>query len=168
MGYHPTPFIRGRMTRNGSSLPRVARDLILWLLLAGVYALAGKLGLLLAFVNASATPVWPPSGIALAAMLILGPRAWPGVFLGAFAVNGTTSGSAVTSLAIAIGNTLEALCGAYLVNRFAEGRAALGRGKSLAIFVVVAGLVSTAISATIGVTSLSLARFALWPHYGHI
>jgi PAS domain S-box-containing protein len=139
-----------------------------WLLLAAAYAVAGKFGLTLAFVHASATAVWLPTGIALAAALILGPRAWPGIFLGAFFVHEFTAGSWLTSLAIAAGNTLQALAGAYLVNRFAGGRAALGRGKGLTLFVLYAALVSTAISATAGVTSLCAAGFAPWSGYGHI
>src|SRR5437899_3282080 len=71
--------------------------------LATAYFLAGKLGLMLAFVHKSATTVWPPTGIALAAMLLLGYRVWPGIFLGAFLVNVTTAGSAATSLGIAMG-----------------------------------------------------------------
>src|SRR5436309_1139641 len=122
------------MTHNG---PMIRRHLVRWLLLAGVYALAGKLGLTLAFVHASATAVWPPTGIALAAVLIWGPRVWPAIFLGAVFVNEATAGSLWTSLAIAAGNTCEALIGAYLVNRFAGGRSALNRGKGLALFVLV-------------------------------
>jgi PAS domain S-box-containing protein len=143
------------------------RDAIIWLALATVYALAGKFGLALAFVNPSATAVWPPTGIALAAILILGPRAWLGIFAGAFLVNETTAGSLATSLAIATGNTLEAVLGAYLVNRFAGGQSALTRGKSLALFVLFAAGVTT-VSATVGVTSLSLAGFGGWPDYGRI
>jgi len=143
------------------------RDAIIWLALATVYALAGKFGLALAFVNPSATAVWPPTGIALAAILILGPRAWLGIFAGAFLVNETTAGSLATSLAIATGNTLEAVLGAYLVNRFAGGQSALTRGRSLALFVLFAAGVTT-VSATVGVTSLSLAGFGGWPDYGRI
>jgi len=62
------------------------------LILAGVYVVAGKFGLSLAFVNASATAVWPPTGIALAATLLLGYRVWPAILLGAFLVNATTAG----------------------------------------------------------------------------
>src|SRR5713226_477884 len=90
--------------------------------LAAVYLVAAKLGLMLAFVHASATAVWPPTGIALAAFLLLGPRVWPAIFLGAFLVNITTEGSAWTSLGIATGNTLEGFVGAFLVARFANGR----------------------------------------------
>ena len=91
-------------------------------LVALLYFAAAKIGLSLAFVNPSATAVWPPTGIALAALLLLGYRIWPGILLGAFLANVSTSGSIPTSFAIAIGNTLEGLAGAYLVNRFANGR----------------------------------------------
>src|SRR5215510_4985464 len=55
--------------------------------LAVIYLIAGKLGLMLASLHASASPVWPPAGIALAALLLLGYRAWPAIFIGAFLVN---------------------------------------------------------------------------------
>jgi integral membrane sensor domain MASE1 len=97
---------------------RSLRKLALLVLLAVIYLIAGKLGLRLAFVNPSATAVWPPAGIALAALLVLGYQVWPGVFFGAFLVNITTAGSVATSVGIAMGNTLEALAGCYLVNRF--------------------------------------------------
>jgi PAS domain S-box-containing protein len=124
--------------------------------------------LALAFVNASATAVWAPTGIALAAVLIFGPRIWPGILVGAFVVNATTAGSITTSLAIAIGNTSEALIGAALVNRFAGGHAAFTRGREFFLFVVLAGLLSTTVSATIGVTTLALSGLASWAGYGSI
>src|SRR2546428_3296441 len=89
--------------------------------LFGLYVVAGKLGLSLASVHVSVSPVWPPTGIALAALLTLGYRAWPAIFAGAFVVNVTTAGLPSTALGIAAGNTLEALLGTYLVNRFAGG-----------------------------------------------
>ena len=78
-----------------------------------VYFVAGKLGLRLAFLQPSATPVWPPTGIALAALLLRGYRLWPAVLLAAFLVNLTTAGSIATCVGIAVGNTAEALAGAY-------------------------------------------------------
>jgi len=80
--------------------------------LATIYFIVAKLGLKLAFFHVSATPVWPPTGITLAAFLVLGLRVWPGVLAGAFLVNMTTAGSAFTSLGIATGNTLEGVVGA--------------------------------------------------------
>src|SRR5262245_44220384 len=108
-----------------------------WLTLTAltlVYLLAGKLGLHFASVNASATPVWPPTGIALAALLLGGHRLWPAIFVGAFAVNVTTAGSIATSVGIAAGNTLEALVGAWLVQRFAHGAHAFERARSIFTF----------------------------------
>src|SRR5437016_12293600 len=86
-----------------------------------VYFIAGKLGLSLAFLYASASPVWPPAGIALAALLLLGYRVWPAIFVGAFLVNLTTAGNVWTSLGIATGNTLEAAIGTWRILRFAGG-----------------------------------------------
>jgi PAS domain S-box-containing protein len=144
------------------------RQFAAFTLLFAVYVFAGKLGLSLAFLHASATPVWPPTGIALAAFLILGHRAWPAVFLGAFTVNVTTAGSWLTSLGIAIGNTLEGMLGAYLVNGLAGGRHAFDRAQDVFKFAALAGMVSTTVSATIGVTVLSVAGYASWAEYGPI
>lgn len=138
------------------------------LVLLGVYVVAGKLGLRLAFVHASATPVWPPTGIAFAAFLLLGDRVWPAILLGAFLVNLTTAGSVATSVGIAVGNTLEGLAGASLVNRFANGRRVFERAQDIFKFVALAGLLSTAVSATVGVTTLSLGGYASWNRYGAI
>ena len=145
-----------------------ARRIALATAVGFIYFLAGKLGLDFAFLHASATPVWPPAGIALAAFLILGLRIWPIIFVGAFLINISTAGSVATSLAIALGNTLEGLLGAELVNRFAGGRNVLDRVRSIFFFVVLAGFLSTAVSATIGVTSLALGGFARWSDYGSI
>ncbi len=136
--------------------------------LAAIYFVCGKLGLMLAFVNVSASAVWPPSGLALAAALVLGYRVWPAVFLGAFLVNITTAGSLATSVGIATGNTLEALIGAYLVNRFANGRHAFNRAQDVFRLAFLAGMLSTGVSATFGVTSLSLGGFSSWSEYGRV
>src|SRR6202040_743444 len=77
---------------------RFLKDLAALAVLAAVYFLAGKLGLKLAFVNASVTAVWPCTGIALAAFLVLGYRVWPAILTGAFLVNLTTAGSVATSI----------------------------------------------------------------------
>src|SRR5881398_578588 len=136
-------------------------------ILAIIYFVAGKLGLMLASLHASASPVWPPAGIALAALLLLGYRAWPAIFIGAFLVNVTTAGSVATSFAIATGNTLEALAGAWLVNRFAGGTNVFDRPQGVFKFALAAGI-STIISPAFGVTSLGVAGFADWANYGAI
>ncbi len=133
---------------------RLLLKLALIVFLTVLYFFAGKLGLSLAFVNPSATAVWPPAGIALAAFLILGEYAWPAILLGAFLVNISTSGSPQASFAIAIGNTLEGLIGAYLVNRFAHGLQAFAQVQGVLKYGLLAGIAATALSATVGVTSL--------------
>jgi len=132
-----------------------------------IYFVVGKFGLMLASLHASASPVWPSTGIALAAILVLGYRVWPGIFIGAFLVNVTTAGDVATSLAIATGNTLEALAGAWLVIRFARGKNFCDRPQDVFKFALVAAT-STIISPLFGVTSLAFAGFADWTHYGAI
>ncbi len=135
--------------------------------LAVVYFVGAKLGLGLAYLNASATAVWPPTGIALAAFLILGVRVWPAVFCAAFVANLTTAGSIATSLGIACGNTLEGVLGAYLVTRFAHGRYACDRAADL-FKLVVCALLATTVSATVGATSLAAGGFAQRSDLGSI
>ena len=147
---------------------RLLRNAAVLVGLAAIYFVAGKLGLRLASVNTSATAVWAPTGIALAAFLILGYRVWPAVLVSAFLVNLTTAGSLVTSISIGAGNTLEGIVGAYLVNRFANGRNALQRAPDVFKFAALTAIVSTMVSATCGVTSLALAGFADWARYGSI
>ena len=137
------------------------------LALFGVYFITAKLSLLLAFVHASATAVWPPTGIALAAMLLYGSRLWPAIFVGAFVVNMTTAGSVGSSLGIAVGNTLEALLGVWLVRRWAHGRDAFAHAPSIFAFASLAGLAAL-VSATLGVGSLALGGHASWERVGEI
>ncbi|HEV2440819.1 MAG TPA: MASE1 domain-containing protein [bacterium] len=158
-----------RQTLDGARVERrVLGRAIEAALIAGVYFLAAKTGLRLASLHPSATPVWPPTGIAIAALLLRGAGAWPGIFLGAFAANLTTAGTVWTSLGVATGNTLEAVVAAHLVNRYAGGRRAFARLEDIVRFAIAAGLLSTAISATVGLTSLALGGFAPWRMYAPI
>jgi len=140
-------------------------------LLAGltlIYVAAGKLALRVAFLDPSASAVWPPTGIALAALLLFGRSLWPAIFVGAFLVNLTTAGNVATSLGIAAGNALEAIAGAWLVERYAGGRRAFHRLPDFLKFAVLSGLVATAISPAIGITSLCLGGFTRWSEYGPV
>src|SRR3989441_57487 len=98
----------------------------------------------------------------------MGTRVWPGVFLGAFLANLTTAGTPATSLGIAAGNTLEALLGAYLVNKFAGGRDAFDQAQNIFRFVLLAAMISTTVSATMGVSTLSLSGFVRPGDYGPV
>lgn len=148
--------------------PRLARHALLLLSVGVAYFIAGKLGLRLAAVHPSVTAVWPPSGISLAILLMLGRRAWPGIFLGALLVNLTTAGSLPVCLGIAAGNTFEALLGSYLLTKFAGGEKAFGSAKGVLSFVLLAAMISTTVSATLGAASLSLGGFARWSNFGPI
>jgi PAS domain S-box-containing protein len=147
---------------------RAISDLAKILALALIYFVSGKLGLRLAFLNQSASPVWPPTGIALAAVLLLGYRVWPGIWLGAFFVNITTAGSLLTTACIAGGNTVEIVLGAWLVRRFANGLHVFERAGDILRFVILAAILSTMTSATVGVTSLALGGFVPWSTYSAV
>jgi integral membrane sensor domain MASE1 len=147
---------------------RSLRDAFVLAALGAGYFVAGKLGLKLASVHACTTAVWPCTGIALAAFLTLGYRVWPAILTGAFLVNLTTAGSIATSIGIALGNTLEGVVGCYLVSRFASGQHAFERAQDIFKFAFLAGIVSTTVSATVGVSTLVLGGFADWEKYGAI
>ncbi|MDE2237987.1 MAG: MASE1 domain-containing protein, partial [Elusimicrobia bacterium] len=123
--------------------------------IAAVYFLAAKFGLSLAFVNKQVTAVWPPSGIALVALLLFGISAWPGVALGAFAIN-ALAGTPATALGISAGNTLEAVAGAYMLRRYARFDNSLERLRDVLGLIGFAALLSPLVAATFGVVSLCL------------
>lgn len=136
------------------------RSWVLVAAIAAVYFVTGKLGLSLAYIHVSATAVWPPTGIAIAALLLFGSRVWPGIFLGALLVNLTSAGSVAASLGIATGNTLEAVVASVLVRRLANGRHAFERPADVLRFALLAAVAATTVSATVGVTSLVLTGHA--------
>src|SRR5690349_14349225 len=95
------------------------RRCVVVLAVAAVYFAAAKLGLRLAFAAEQVSAVWPPTGIALAAALLLDRHAWPGIFLGAFLANATANEPPLVAAALGAGNTLEAIAGAWLLRRLA-------------------------------------------------
>jgi PAS domain S-box-containing protein len=136
--------------------------------IAAIYFVLAKLGLQLASINPSASPIWPPSGFALASVLLWGYRVWPAILAGAFAANATTAGTLETSVVIALGNTLEGLAGGYLINLWSGGAATFATPSRVSKFVVVSAGAATVISATIGVLTLSVAGFAPWEKFAQI
>ena len=124
------------------------------LVLFGLYVVSARLGLSLGPVSGFAALVWPPTGIALAALLLRGFRVWPAVTLGAVVANALTGASFWVALGIGIGNTLEAVLAVSLLKRFAGFRLGLDRlGDVVALVALAAGL-STIVSATLGVFAL--------------
>jgi two-component system, NarL family, sensor histidine kinase FusK len=156
----PAPNSSNEQAFPSASLRARLPKLILIMLAAGVmYFLTGKLGLRVAYINPSASPVWAPTGIAIAAILIGGFEVWPAILLAAFMVNLTTAGSIWTSLGVSVGNTLEAVVGAYFLLRFARGRRAFERAEDVFKFAILTALGATTISATIGLLSLKAGGF---------
>jgi PAS domain S-box-containing protein len=154
--------------RHGSSRFRDTVAYALDLCIIGIaYFILAKGGLILASINPSATPIWPATGLALAAVLIRGYRVWPAILVAAFAANVTTAGSVATSIAIGVGNTLEGVLGAWLVNRWSNGRDSFATPMGIARFCLLS-VIPTALCATIGVDSLALAGFAEWSKFGSI
>ncbi len=146
MGYE-----RARLVKTGRYLAELAGTGLVYFALA-------KFGLALASAHPSSTPVWPPTGFALAMVLLLGPRVWPAIFAGALIANYTTAGSFMTSVAIALGNTLEATVGSHLIGRWSGGIQAFEtpwRVTKFALSVAPAAF----ISATIGVSALQIGGF---------
>ena len=155
--------------RNTSTGNGLGRKAVLAAAVLVVYFAAGKLGLtFFGLIHPSASAVWLPTGVAIGTLLVLGRWIWPAIFIGAFLVNVTTEGSALTSLGVAAGNTLEGVVAAELVRRFAGGRDVFVRATDILKFAGLAAFLSTAISATIGVTSLTVGGYAAPSEFGSV
>jgi len=141
------------------------------LLLFGVtslYFAAARLGLSLAFLHANVSPVWPPTGFAIAVVLRLGYRISPAILLGAFLANLATGVSVPVAGGIAIGNTLEAVSAAMLLHHFVGFHSPFNRPSDVVKFVLFAGICSPMVSATIGDLSLCLGGAAHWVNFGSL
>jgi len=156
------------LPKNASLKTKAATIYILKILcLALIYHLAARLGLKMAYVQFNTSPVWPPTGIALAALLLFGLDLWPGVSLGVLLGSIFTGADFGVALGITLGNTLEALAGAYLLTRFVNFHNTLDRIRDVVGLAIVA-IFCTAISATIGTTTLMLAGHGNWAAFGAI
>ena len=151
----PDPFVNlAKRFANSGWL----RDLALIVLLAATYIVAGELALKLELIHLGVVAVWPPSGIAVAALILLGYRVWPSILLGIFVLDVYINRHPLTSLAIASANSLEGLAAAFLVNNYARGAKALDTGGGVVRFVFYACVVSPAISATIAIGTFRARR----------
>jgi len=145
------------MTNSRSTVLTALRWLAHALVLAAAYFVVARIGLRYATIGPSISPVWPPTGLAVAALVILGPGYWPAILLGAFLANATTSIPILAAAGIACGNATEATVAAYLFRSQAGQHPALDDLLSVRTLVGVAAPVGALASATIGVTSLWLA-----------
>ncbi len=142
-----------------------ARYLLAVFGIAVCYAIVAKLSLSFALVQQNASPVWPASGIALAALLVLGMRVWPGVFAGALLINLHTNTYVAAALVISCGNTLGAVVAYYLVWKFTSTSYPFTRASEFFKFILGACLLATLISPSIGVSSLATAGVITWSQF---
>ncbi|PKI14878.1 bifunctional diguanylate cyclase/phosphodiesterase [Colwellia sp. 12G3] len=132
-----------------------SKDILPTITLALIYVISAKIGLLFVFEQANTSPIWPATGIAIAAILIGGFRLWPGIFIGAFLVNLSVSFSFLLSVSVAVGNTLEAVSAGYLILRFSSAKP-FSKTTETAVFIL-AIFAASLISASIGIGSLLVA-----------
>ncbi|PYQ11708.1 MAG: hypothetical protein DMF80_21015 [Acidobacteria bacterium] len=151
--------------RAPSGRPSLAARTALAAGVAAVYFLAARFGLGFASLAEQVSVVWPPSGMALAALLLLGSRAWPGIWLGAFAANLLAHETWWAAIGIATGNTLEGLAGAWLLRR-AQLHESLDRMWDVMALLGLAAALSTTLGATIGVSFLCLSGAQAWSAFG--
>jgi signal transduction histidine kinase len=136
------------------------------IVLAGlVYFAIARGSLMFASLNASATPIWPPTGLAIALLLVRGNALLPAIVLGAFAANYMTTPSVATSAAIALGNGLEAFLAALLLTRWAQGERVFQSPVGVGKFALVVTAVAAPVSATIGVCALAATGYAAWSDF---
>ena len=147
------------------SAPKLARvgKYVLQVTCVGLsYFVAGRLGLVVPFTSGNVSPVWPASGIALAAVLLLRYRIWPGIALGAFLVNLLSAIPHVAAVGLAVGNTLAAVTGAFLLWRIPAYTPSLARLRDVIGLIVLGALGSSIVSASAGVAVLSSTQVHPW------
>ncbi|HSE30890.1 MAG TPA: PAS domain S-box protein [Pyrinomonadaceae bacterium] len=164
----PRPIHSLQKNTGNISLDASWPDSRLWqvLILIGVAALyfgAAKLGLSFAYIHSHVSPIWPPTGVAIAAVLLFGYRVAPAILVGAFVANANGPVTFAAAATIAVGNTLEAVATRWLLQtvRF---QLSFGRARDVFKFVTVA-LVCTTVSATIGTLSLCASASAPWSQF---
>jgi PAS domain S-box-containing protein len=137
-------------------------------LLGVLYFATAKVGLLAAVAQEVVSSAWPPAGLALAALLLSGIRYWPGITIAAFLLNVSSGVPLAGAAGIGVGNTLEAVVGAVLLQRVARFRPSLERLQDVLALVLVAAALSTLVGATVGVTSLWVSGAISSASYGSL
>ena len=162
------------MGEPASVMPHLQRDLmsarylVHILLIGSAYFLVAKFGLSLAFSTKQVTALWPPTGIALAALLIAGYRVWPAIFVAAFAINALVGGSLWVAAAIAVGNTLAPLCGSFCLNRLISFNSGLKNSRDVLALIFLGAIGGMLISASSGTAVLAVAGIVPWSAFGSV
>jgi PAS domain S-box-containing protein len=149
--------------KTGAAPPIPGSDLLRSLLvIAGIF-LAGQIGLRITDLHPPVSPIWPPTGVAFAALILLGYRIWPAILIASFLICESASTPLKASVAISIGETVSVLVATCLVNKFARGIKAFETAQGIFKFVLFACVVSPAIAATICIGYLYPAGFSQGP-----
>lgn len=129
--------------------------ILLWtpIILIG-YFISAQIGFNIAFLNSQVSPVWPPEGVGLSSLLLLGPVALPGIYLGATLANFYNNPHFQTAFIIGIGNTLSSYVNYRIIKRVTEKTDPLYSTKDLIYFLSIGTFPGSLISAVMGVTSL--------------
>jgi two-component system sensor histidine kinase/response regulator len=144
----------------------ILRYLLQVVTLAAIYFAAGKLGLLVSVGSEHVTMVWPPSGVALAALYLYGVRLWPGTALGVLAIDLTLGAPLVFTLATLIEVPLQAVSGVYLLRRVARFDASLERIRDVLTLMLLGAVITGSMAATVGVSGICASGMAPWSRYG--
>jgi len=156
--------IRGKIQFDSMSRSRLP-SIVLSLIVAVVYFAGAELGLSLASLHTNVTAVWPPTGIAIASLLIFGRRVWPGIFVGALAANLMTAIPVLSSFGIATGNTFEAIVAYWLLQRSQRWKGSFESVGDVLRFVVYAAVLAPMVSATIGSLSVCFGDPGQWAKF---
>jgi two-component system, NtrC family, sensor kinase len=161
---------------NFRSLPKWLVHWTAVAILAVVYYSTAELGRFLASTPDNVTPVWPPDGFALAAILLLGYRVWPGIAIGSFFANiwafldktnvTTVTISVAIATSIAVGTSLSAILSSFLLHKFVGRHHLFDRPQNVFRFVVMGGMCGPIVSATVGITTLCLRGIVPWADWG--
>ncbi|MGI9242248.1 MAG: MASE1 domain-containing protein [Verrucomicrobiales bacterium] len=149
---------------DNTSRPAAAASAGIWrhpvvgcLIGAAIYFCVAKLSLSLASAHVNTSAVWPASGLAIGGLLLFGVRFWPAVAIGVLALTLTVEPfSAGKSIMIAMGNTLEAVVGATLINRYADGRRCLRYTPTVCRFILLAAVLAPLLSAGSAIAAISI------------
>lgn len=132
-------------------------------IIAFLYALTAKLSFSLAAPNTVVSPIWPPAGIALSAVLILGDVALFGIFIGCFIanahmflINGISAVSLVLMLIPATGAAIQAYVSKIVLMKFSGSYNIFENTHSVLIFIFVAAFGSCLINASLSIPFLLL------------
>ena len=142
-----------------------SRTVLIGAAVAFTYVGAAEIGFRAAFVAEQVTTVWAPTGIAIASLLIWGPRLWPAIWIGAFAVNAATNAPLWTAFVVATGNTLEAVLATWVLRRVPHFDFSFRRVTNVLTFIGIAAVASPSVSATVGTATLCAAGVQSWQRF---